>query len=91
MQVWQFTEQPYPAAWEADSRPLRMTLPNEQFDPRWSELLNRVSQRMGARRRARSEHHGQRAPFDTNVHQSLVHSYARHAGSHDQEGKASSR
>ena len=42
MKVWQFTEQPYPDAWDADPHNLRVTLPNRHFDPvKGAELLNR--------------------------------------------------
>src|SRR5262245_37603988 len=42
MKVWQFTEQPYPDAWSANSENLRVTLPNRHFDPaKGAELLNR--------------------------------------------------
>lgn len=42
IRVWQFTEQPYPAAWDADPVSLRVTLPNRHFDPvLGADLINR--------------------------------------------------
>jgi alkanesulfonate monooxygenase SsuD/methylene tetrahydromethanopterin reductase-like flavin-dependent oxidoreductase (luciferase family) len=42
MDVWFFTEQPYPQAWDAEGDSLRATLPNKYFDPRiGAELYNR--------------------------------------------------
>ncbi|ARP98009.1 LLM class flavin-dependent oxidoreductase [Pseudorhodoplanes sinuspersici] len=42
MQVYHFSENPYPQAWDADQRSLRVTLPNKHFDPNvGAELINR--------------------------------------------------
>jgi alkanesulfonate monooxygenase SsuD/methylene tetrahydromethanopterin reductase-like flavin-dependent oxidoreductase (luciferase family) len=42
MQVYHFSENPYPQAWDADPHSLRVTLPNRHFDPRLgADLLNR--------------------------------------------------
>ena len=42
MKVWYFSENPYPAAWSADPKNLRVTLPNRIFDPEeGAKLLNR--------------------------------------------------
>jgi len=42
MRVYHFSENPYPAAWEADKRSLRVTLPNRHFDPKiGADLINR--------------------------------------------------
>ncbi|MSQ73362.1 MAG: LLM class flavin-dependent oxidoreductase [Betaproteobacteria bacterium] len=42
MKIWYFSENPYPAAWKADPKNLRVTLPNELFDPEvGAGLLNR--------------------------------------------------
>jgi alkanesulfonate monooxygenase SsuD/methylene tetrahydromethanopterin reductase-like flavin-dependent oxidoreductase (luciferase family) len=42
MRVYHFSENPYPAAWEADKRSLRVTLPNCHFDPKvGADLINR--------------------------------------------------
>ena len=42
MRVYHFSEMPYPAAWEhADSRPIRVSLPNKYYDPKLgADLLN---------------------------------------------------
>ncbi|EJJ26700.1 LLM class flavin-dependent oxidoreductase [Rhizobium sp. CF142] len=42
MQVYHFSENPYPQAWDADERSLRITLPSKHFDPKiGADLLNR--------------------------------------------------
>lgn len=42
MQVYHFSENPYPQAWDADPASLRITLPNHHFDPKvGADLLNR--------------------------------------------------
>jgi alkanesulfonate monooxygenase SsuD/methylene tetrahydromethanopterin reductase-like flavin-dependent oxidoreductase (luciferase family) len=42
MKVYHFSENPYPQAWDADPRSLRVTLPNRNFDPKFgAELINR--------------------------------------------------
>jgi alkanesulfonate monooxygenase SsuD/methylene tetrahydromethanopterin reductase-like flavin-dependent oxidoreductase (luciferase family) len=42
MQVYHFSENPYPQAWDADPRSLRVTLPNRHFDPQiGADLINR--------------------------------------------------
>jgi alkanesulfonate monooxygenase SsuD/methylene tetrahydromethanopterin reductase-like flavin-dependent oxidoreductase (luciferase family) len=42
MQVYHFSENPYPQAWDADPVSLRITLPNSHFDPKiGADLLNR--------------------------------------------------
>ena len=42
MQVYHFSENPYPQAWDADPKSLRVTLPSSHFDPHvGADLLNR--------------------------------------------------
>ncbi len=42
MRVYHFSENPYPAAWQADPVSLRVTLPNRHFDPvAGADLINR--------------------------------------------------
>ena len=42
MRVYHFSENPYPAAWNADPQSIRVTLPNRHFDPELgATLINR--------------------------------------------------
>ncbi len=42
MKVFHFTECPYPDAWDADPRSIRVNLPNRHFDPvKGADLINR--------------------------------------------------
>ncbi|MSQ73789.1 MAG: LLM class flavin-dependent oxidoreductase [Betaproteobacteria bacterium] len=42
MKMWHFSENPYPPAWRADPKTVRVTLPNRHFDPKvGSQLINR--------------------------------------------------
>ncbi|MGE4014369.1 MAG: LLM class flavin-dependent oxidoreductase [Alphaproteobacteria bacterium] len=42
MRVYHFSENPYPKAWNADKKSLRITLPNRHFDPKdGAVLINR--------------------------------------------------
>ena len=86
MQVYHFTEQPYYPAWNNHNGSLRVNLPNKRGrseDRRRPvpPLLRRVEDR----RRARLQHHGQRASPDRDLHVLDRDRRAVGAGARDQE------
>ena len=68
---------------------LRVTLPNRHFDPvAGADLLNRYLDEWALVRRARPQHHGQRAPQHRDLHQPLLHDHLGDAGPRDPKGAA---
>ena len=69
MRVYQFTEQPYPDAWNGPRGSLRVNLPNRKCDPKVAaDLFHRYYDEWHARGRAGPRHHAQRASPDRDLH-----------------------
>ena len=87
MQVYYFTEQPYYPTWNNHTGSLRVNLPNKVVDPKTAgDLFHRYYDEWKMRRRARLQHHGQRAPSDRDLHVVDRDRRAVGAGARDQEG-----
>jgi alkanesulfonate monooxygenase SsuD/methylene tetrahydromethanopterin reductase-like flavin-dependent oxidoreductase (luciferase family) len=69
MQAWHFTEMPYPhASTGGNLESMRVTIPSRLYDPKiGSDLYNRYLDEHRDRRRARPQHHAQRASPDRDL------------------------
>ena len=89
MQVWHFSEMAYHPAWPQLGDTYRVTIPSRLFDPQDRRRpLPPLSRRVGAVRRARHQHHDQRAPRDRDLRRLGVHDPDGDPGARDQEGAA---
>ena len=89
MKVWHFSEIAYHPAWEELGAQLRNVVPSRlcrSQDRR--RPLPPLSRRVGAVRRARHQHHDQRAPRDGDLRQFGVHDPDGDPGARDEEGAA---